>query len=444
MIEIQLDSKPDLLALAATQSGFFPALLESQSVNEHLGRYDILMAAPSMEMLAYDREQLEQLLLCIDGPPNDTAGSAPFQWGWLVYFAYESAYFMEPKLAHLIKHNCAEPLALAVYCQGALVHDQIAGKTTLWAESSAAAAMIQAQLSSPAASAHCRAAIEQPKEDAADHFIQAVNEAKALIRAGDIYQANLSRQYRVNLAPEVTPAALFARLRQANPAPFSALLQVQNFAVVSSSPERLFCIKNGVIETRPIAGTRPRGDDPQADAAMIKELLETPKEQAEHIMLIDLERNDIGKVCRTGTVAVNELMVVESYQHVHHIVSNIKGTLKPDATVVDAIKALFPGGTITGCPKIRCMEIIHAIEQRDRGCYTGSLGYINHNGQVDLNILIRTVGMLDSKAHFNAGAGIVFDSDPDAELAETRHKAQGMINALQPVMTEPHNPSGKP
>lgn len=420
------------MALAAAESGFFPALLESQSVNEQLGRYDILMAAPSMEMLAFNQAQLQHLLQCIDTPPNTAAAAAPFQWGWLVYFAYESAYFMEPKLAHLIKQT-EEPLAVAVYCQGAVVHDRCNGQTTLWAASELAAHQIQQHLSAPIFNEPSDVALEHIEEDDAKQFQQAVIEAKGLIRSGDIYQANLSRQYRVKLAADITPAGLFARLRQANPAPFSALMQVADFAVVSSSPERLLSIKDQVIETRPIAGTRPRGKDPISDAALIKELLDTPKEQAEHIMLIDLERNDIGKVCVIGSVEVNELMVVESYQHVHHIVSNIRGILQPQVTVVDAIKALFPGGTITGCPKIRCMEVIHQIEQRDRGCYTGSLGYINHNGQVDLNILIRTVGVVGLNAHFNAGAGIVHDSDPIAELAETRHKAQGMINALQPT-----------
>ncbi len=430
MIERKLIDKPDLLALAANQSGFFPALLESQSVNKKIGRYDILMAAPSVQLVAFDQQQLHELLKTIDIQPNVQSSHTAFQYGWLVYFSYESAYFMEPKLAHLITET-KEPLAIAIYCQGAVVHDHLSNITTLWAQSESTADGIQMYLDKKCKSGDDPIELPHIKQEDGIHFKRAVQHAKDLIKSGDIYQANLSRQYTCENNPTITPAALFTRLRKSNPAPFAALLQVQGFAVVSSSPERLFSISNNIIETRPIAGTRPRGQTETADADLINELLDTPKERAEHIMLIDLERNDIGKVCLTGSVDVDELMVVESYEHVHHIVSNIKGQLRSDVTVVDAIKALFPGGTITGCPKIRCMEVIHEIEQRDRGCYTGSLGYINHDGQVDLNILIRTVGVHDEVIKFNAGAGIVFDSDPNAELQETRHKAKGMINALE-------------
>ena len=405
-------------------------MLESQSVNKKIGRFDVLMAAPSVELVAYDQQQLQELLNIIDTPPNIQSSYSSFQFGWLVYFSYESAYFMEPKLAHLITET-SEPLAIAVYCQGAVVHDHLSNKTTLWAQSESTADRIQGSLVEKCKSRGCQIELPHIKQEDGVHFKQAVRHAKNLIKSGDIYQANLSRQYTCENNPTITPASLFTRLRKSNPAPFAALLQVQGFAVVSSSPERLFSIRNNTIETRPIAGTRPRGKTEAADEELISELLDTPKERAEHIMLIDLERNDIGKVCQTGSVEVDELMVIESYEHVHHIVSNIKGQLRSDVTVVDAIKALFPGGTITGCPKIRCMEVIHEIEQRDRGCYTGSLGYINHDGQVDLNILIRTVGVSADLIKFNAGAGIVFDSDPSAELQETRHKAKGMIKALE-------------
>jgi anthranilate synthase component 1 len=403
-------------------------------VNEKIGRYDILFAAPSVELVAFDEPQFKQLLAAIDTKPDTKSAATqnikkPFQHGWLVYFAYESAYMMEPKLNHLLTDS-TEPLAVAVYCQGAIVYDRLSKQVTLYAQSQTVADSIQAQVVLQPLTQDVMTELTQIQQAPADEFEQAVMAAKELIYSGDIYQANLSRKYHCTTAENLPPATVMRNLRAANPAPFAGLLQINGFAVVSSSPERLFSIRGGVIETRPIAGTRPRGASLADDLALIQELLDTPKERAEHIMLIDLERNDMGKVCQTGTVEVDELMVVESYQHVHHIVSNIRGKLKPDVTVVDAIKALFPGGTITGCPKIRCMEVISDIEHEQRGCYTGSMGYINHDGQVDLNILIRTVAMQDGRITFNAGAGIVFDSDPKAELHETQHKAKGLINAL--------------
>lgn len=431
MIERVLNEKPDFLALTAEKPGFFPALLESQSLNEKIGRYDILFAAPSLELVAFNQTQFEQLLDTVDAQPNNQSTTeGPFQYGWLVYFSYESAYLLEPKLSHLFGES-NNPLAVAVYCQGAIVKDRINKQVRLYAQTDAVADAIQSSLDSQGKVNFGDSMCSDFEQADEAEFEQAVVQAKQLIGSGDIYQANLSRQYHCIADKFQTPAAVFSSLRATNPAPFAALLQINDFAVASSSPERLFSIRNGVVETRPIAGTRPRGVSADADLALIEELLNTPKEQAEHIMLIDLERNDMGKVCQTGTVKVDELMVVESYQHVHHIVSNISGKLKPKVSVVDVLKAIFPGGTITGCPKIRCMEVIRDIELADRGCYTGSLGYINHDGQVDLNILIRTVAMNRDHISFSAGAGIVFDSDPTAELQETKHKAQGLINALR-------------
>ncbi len=200
-------------------------------------------------------------------------------------------------------------------------------------------------------------------------------------------------------------------------------------AILSSSPERLVRIHDNVIEVRPIAGTRPRGVGDE-DAALSQALLAHPKERAEHVMLIDLERNDLGRVCVPGSVQVDELMVLESYAHVHHIVSNVRGIKRSDVTPGQVIRAVFPGGTITGCPKVRCMEIIAELEQVARGPYTGAMGYLNHNGNMDLNILIRTMLVENDGVQFRVGAGIVADSVPDAELQETRAKARGLLLAL--------------
>ena len=186
-----------------------------------------------------------------------------------------------------------------------------------------------------------------------------------------------------------------------------------------------------VVQSRPIAGTRPRfpGDD---DAARISELVGHPKERAEHVMLIDLERNDLGRVCEPGSVVVDELMAVESYAHVHHIVSNVRGVLRAQVSPGQVIAAVFPGGTITGCPKVRCMQIIAELEQTPRGAYTGAIGWLNRDGDLDLNILIRSMELVGTEAVFRTGAGIVADSDPQHELDETRAKARGLLRALDP------------
>jgi anthranilate synthase component I len=232
-----------------------------------------------------------------------------------------------------------------------------------------------------------------------------VRRAQEYVRAGDIYQANLSRAWSVRL--DARPGALYEHLRAANPAPFAALAQYQGVAILSSSPERLVRVDGRRVDTRPIAGTRPRSRRPEAESAEMSELAAHPKERAEHIMLIDLERNDLGRVCEAGTVRVDELMTIESYQHVHHIVSNVSGVLRAEVTPVGAIRAVFPGGTITGCPKFRCMQIIAELEGEGRGAYTGSLGYLTRDGRLDLNILIRTMSLQGHALSFRAGAGIL-------------------------------------
>jgi anthranilate synthase component 1 len=219
-------------------------------------------------------------------------------------------------------------------------------------------------------------------------------------------------------------------LRQANPAPFAGLAYYGDSAVISSSPERLVSVRNRRIDARPIAGTRPRHADAKRDAALIRELIEHPKERAEHVMLLDLERNDLGRIARTGSVQVDEVMVVESYTHVHHIVSNVCARLRDEVSPGEVIRAVFPGGTITGCPKVRCMEIIAELERMPREAYTGSMGYLNHDGDMDMNILIRTLVQKGDQLEFRAGAGIVADSIPEFELDETRAKARGLARAL--------------
>ncbi|MBF9174236.1 aminodeoxychorismate synthase component I, partial [Xanthomonas campestris pv. campestris] len=270
------------------------------------------------------------------------------------------------------------------------------------------------------------------QEDPPEQFTDAVLRVLDYLRAGDVFQANISRAWQAQFDRPVDPAALHARLRAANPAPFSGLFVAAGRAMVSSSPERLVSVHGRVVQTRPIAGTRARfaGDD---DAARIRELVGHPKERAEHVMLIDLERNDLGRICAPGSVEVDELMGVESYAHVHHIVSNVRGRLRQGVTPGEVIAAVFPGGTITGCPKVRCMQIIAELEQTARGAYTGAFGWLNRDGDMDLNILIRTAEVAGSQVRFRTGAGIVVDSDPQRELDETRAKARGLLRALDPA-----------
>lgn len=293
-----------------------------------------------------------------------------------------------------------------------------------------------------------RAAREEPvpletlsfaAEQTRDAYLDRVRRAQAYIAAGDIYQANLSHRFSVDIPQRYRSGsarlqheqALYRQLRRVNPSPFSGLLRVDGVSLICSSPERLIRLSGRRAETRPIAGTRPRGSNTDDDQRLVKELLASHKERAEHVMLVDLERNDLGRVCKVGTVRVDEFLAVEQYSHVSHIVSNVCGVLSDDATPFDLIRAAFPGGTITGVPKIRCMEIIEELEPVRRGPYTGSFGYISWNGDLDLNIVIRTLVMTGSKAYLQVGAGIVADSNPDAEYDETLHKAEAFFSSFR-------------
>ncbi len=262
----------------------------------------------------------------------------------------------------------------------------------------------------------------------AETYMQMVRRAKEYIAAGDIFQANLSHRFSASYAP---PFGIYERLRQINPSPFSAYLKLGEIEISSGSPERLVRARGGRVETWPIAGTKPRGKNHAEDEQMIYALYESKKERAEHLMLVDLERNDLGRICRYGSVRVSALMDIEKYSHVIHLVSRIEGMLIQKAGPLHILSALFPGGTITGVPKIRCMEIISELEKRARGIYTGSIGYIGFDGEIDLNIAIRTWVRHGKELSFQVGAGIVADSDPESEYQETLQKAAALIKAVQ-------------
>lgn len=263
-------------------------------------------------------------------------------------------------------------------------------------------------------------------------YIEMVRRAKEYIAAGDIFQANLSLRVSADIGGR-DPWDMYRLLREINPSPFASFVDFGNYQIVSSSPERLVRVKGRVVDTRPIAGTRPRGSDAREDEKMRSELLLNEKERAEHIMLIDLERNDIGRIADYGTVSVDELMITEEYSHVIHIVSNVRGMLAEGNDCFDVIRATFPGGTITGVPKVRCMEIIDELEGVRRGSYTGSLGYMGFNGNMDLNIIIRTFLIKEGRAYIQAGAGIVADSDPEREYRESIKKAEALIRTVERI-----------
>lgn len=269
-----------------------------------------------------------------------------------------------------------------------------------------------------------------------ESFKHMVRRAKEYILAGDIFQSNLSQ--RLQLDYEGDSLELYQALRQINPSPFAGYLDMGGYTIISSSPERLVQLDGRLAQTRPIAGTRRRGVDLGEDSDLTQELNLDPKERAEHIMLVDLERNDLGRVSDYGSVAVNELMVNESYSHVIHIVSNVRGSLHQSKDALDLLRAMFPGGTITGCPKVRCMEIIDELEPVRRGLYTGSFGYIGYDGNMDMNIIIRTLVRVGNKLFAQAGAGIVADSDAEREYRETLRKAEAMVRAVELVKSSAH------
>jgi len=450
----ELDVPPQVLRrLAARAPERYPVLLDS-AADGPLSRASILIAAPRAALWLDAEGRLgaegttvrgTDFLTALEnwwlaertGTPADAGASLPdfpgFSGGWAVFLSYEVAREIEPKLDLPRAKLPWQAFALRAPC--ALIHERASGRVYAIAEADSAQLLagIEADARQAAMQAEPgtdRLRVASVFEEEPAKYLHRVARAKEYVRAGDIYQANLSRPWRVELAGEPDIAALYNRLCRANPAPFAALAQWRGAAILSSSPERLLRVQGRHVDTRPIAGTRPRSLRPGGDLAEMKELAAHPKERAEHIMLIDLERNDLGRVCRAGTVRVDELMTIESYAHVHHIVSNVTGELRADVTPIGALRAVFPGGTITGCPKFRCMQIIAELEGLGRGAYTGSLGFLGRDGTMDMNILIRTMTVMGSSVELRAGGGIVADSDPQRELEETRAKARGMLAAF--------------
>jgi anthranilate synthase component 1 len=434
----------------------YPYLLASTASGNN-NRFDILIAHPQQTLELKDPENSRAgsgfldslhrwwLQERIENEAANHAGTSdpgspcrlPFTGGWFIYLSYELAAEIEPVLK--LPPGCENaPVAMAVRCPSAVIYDHRRRQHIAVAEQEYSHLLDTVEQDFNQATAAFKAATDETGGLMVDNIIEAdpapyleqVARIKQYIVDGDIFQANLSRPWQLEINPGTRDIAIFDRLATANPGSFAVLARLPDSTVISSSPERLVSVHHGNIETRPIAGTRPRSEDETIDSRLAIELMAHPKEKAEHIMLIDLERNDLGRICVPGTIKVDELMVLESYQHVHHIVSNIIGRLRDDVSPADVIRAVFPGGTITGCPKVRCMEILAEMERQARGAYTGSIGYINRNGDMDLNILIRTLVRKGNTITFRAGGGIVADSDAEHELAETRAKAKGLLRAF--------------
>lgn len=270
--------------------------------------------------------------------------------------------------------------------------------------------------------------LEMTSNVSREKFLENVNRAKSYIQAGDIIQVVGSQRFSCSIT--ASPVDIYRAARTINPSPYLFLLELQGFSLVGASPEIHVRLENQTVEIRPIAGTRPRGATEVEDAQHEKDLLADPKERAEHVMLVDLARNDIGRVCDYGSVHVKDLMVIERYSHVMHIVSQVEGTLAAGRTPYDLIRATFPAGTLSGAPKIRAMQIISELEQQTRGAYGGCVGYFSFNGNLDCCITIRTALLKDGQAYIQAGGGWVFDSDPELEYQETLNKAKAMVKAL--------------
>ena len=361
-----------------------------------------------------------------------TSPETPFPGGFFGYFGYDLASQIE-ELPQKALRDAQVPDLQLYWVDITAVYDHQTDQLTLATLDSTVDLKdfeVLIKQSPQPAPQHPLNITQQPKPIISrEKFISMVEQGKEYISAGDIYQVNLSCRFDGKIAGSSTE--LYRRLREINPSPFSCLLKFPNVEIISSSPERLVSLHNGLAETRPIAGTRPRGNTRPEDQFLGEELLAHPKERAEHIMLLDLERNDLGKVCQAGSVEVDELMVLEQYSHVTHIVSNVRGKLENNCGPFDLLKATFPGGTITGVPKKRCMEIIDELEPVGRGSYTGSAGYISACGNMDLNILIRSFQRIGNQLTYQTGAGIVADSIPEQEWQECLHKGEAMRTLLQ-------------
>ncbi len=370
-------------------------------------------------------------------------GLPRFCGGLVGYFAYDSVRYIEHKLAsHASPDTLNVPDILLLLSEELVVVDNLSGKLyfIIYTDPDTADAYTAAKKRLKELLANLRRPVEIPNETpvklgkavsefSKSDFIQAVERAKRYIIDGDIMQVVLSQCTIKDFS--APPMALYRALRSLNPSPYMFYYNFDGFHVVGASPEILVRLEGDTVTVRPIAGTRPRGKTTQEDAALADDLLADPKERAEHLMLMDLGRNDVGRVAQIGSVKVTENMQIENYSHVMHIVSNVDGKLKPGLNAIDVLRATFPAGTVSGAPKVRAMEIIDELEVSKRGIYAGAVGYLGFNGDMDLAIAIRTGIIKDGKLYVQAGAGIVADSVPQSEWIETQNKAKALLRAAE-------------
>ncbi|MCB9482679.1 MAG: aminodeoxychorismate synthase component I [Dehalococcoidia bacterium] len=434
-------------AVAALRARPGLAWLDSALPGARLGRWSIVASDPRWTLTAYGSDVL------YDGPcgprrlrpgalrafaraveaepvPQDVTLDLPFVGGAIGYLGFELGREVERLPATTLDDVGAPDLAVGWY-DAALAWDELEGRGWLVGRPEAVAALRERLDAVPRGAG--RAAAEDLRPNMTrEAYLAAVRRAQEYVRAGDIYQVNFAQRFSALLHGAGLDAYL--QLRAASPAPFAAYLDTRGpsggVEVLSSSPERFLLLDGGVLETRPIKGTRPRGRTPEEDAALAEELRSSTKDLAEHVMIVDLERNDLGRVAATGSVRVPELAQLESFRQVHHLTSTIRAERRADASLEEVLRATFPGGSITGAPKVRALEIIDELEPTVRGVYTGSIGYVSAHGRLDFNIAIRTITLADGVAHLHVGGAIVHDSDPELEYAETMHKARGMARAL--------------
>ena len=444
----------------------FTYLLESVVGGERFGRYSFI-GLPARTLLRVRGNSVEvetggKVVESFEGNPLDfiaryqerfkvapQLGLPRFCGGLAGYFGYDTIRYIEPRLAGTTKTDpIGVPDIMLMVTEELAVIDNLSGKIYLivYADPRQPDSFLYAQqrlrelrmkLRQPVEIPYSRASMVTPvsTEFAHDDYIRAVGRAKDYIAAGDVMQVQIGQRIRKPFRD--SPLSLYRALRSLNPSPYMYFYHFGDFHVVGASPEILVrherVAAGHTVTIRPLAGTRPRGSTPEQDAALGTELLADPKEIAEHVMLIDLARNDIGRIAATGSVKVTDQMVVERYSHVMHIVSNVEGTLKPGLTALDVLKATFPAGTLSGAPKIRAMEIIDELEPTKRGIYGGACGYLSFQGDMDLAIAIRTGIVKDGMLYVQAAAGIVADSVPESEWKETESKARAVLRAAEQV-----------
>ncbi len=453
------------LKLAKGNSGAWTYLLESVQGGERFGRYSFIGLSAPTRIAAYGRNVMVLTGNRIAERRDDCdplafvgefmarfklaprAGLPRFCGGLVGSFGYDTVRYIEPKLAQSQKpDDLGTPDILLLLSEEIAVVDNLSGKLTLvvYAEPGVPGAFKRAQARLKELLARLREPVRIPVERPAtpqvatssfgeEPFKQAVARAKQYIVDGDIMQVVLSQRMSKPFA--ATPLALYRALRTLNPSPYMFYFDFEDFHVVGASPEILVRLEDGNVTLRPIAGTRRRGRTVEEDEALAAELLADEKERAEHLMLLDLGRNDVGRVAQTGSVRVTEQFVIERYSHVMHIVSSVEGKLKPELDALAVLRATFPAGTVSGAPKVRAMEIIDELEPVKRGIYAGAVGYLGFHGDMDLAIAIRTAVVKDGRIHVQAGAGIVADSDADSEWQETQNKALAQLRAAEMAET---------